>query len=571
MSVLVDENTRLQFRQRVLSDTGFCARNLLGWDYDEDANHQKLNQGSGGIRAYGSHQKIVELLDDTKTRFKFVEAPRGSYKSTILQAYIVRQILLNPDVRVIYVSATNSLVVDKAGAIKRALESEIVTEWFGEQRGDPWEETRFTVQGRAQKNLQTPTFSGFSMESMPAGTRGNIVVCDDLINQEWCTTPEMIEKSKRQWKLLQPFLAKGGILIVVGTRYGADDLYNDLEGSTMFQPPLGGSVVLGAGVNIIKDESTGTLRLEEAEGGLTFPHMTMDFLLEKFVPMALGGKFFEFSCQYLNIVPAGTGSMFHRWMFQQVPYAEDMAGLSGYLLTDTAVSKRDEGCYSVIAYVGLDAVDNLYLLDLRVGHWDQRTFCDQFFDVLETWTPKANHCGEVWEDIALATSFEFAIREYGRQKKMRLAPIRMKRVSADSKPMRIQRLHAPMYDRKFYVVDTVPKLFDDLSGKRLLWDSEGFFDARTKIKQPGGELVDEFVKFKSPGVKNDIADTLAMILEYDKAGGRMKRYCSFRPARKRPATSLTDHRKASYHAANYPPSDAGDWWSKTLRNLDGDF
>ena len=559
----------MQFRQRCLSDTGFLARNLLGWDYDEGPDHQKLNPGEGGIRAEGSHQQIVEILDDRATRYKFIQAPRGSYKSTILQAFIIRQILLNPDVRVMYASATNALVEDKSDAIRKSLESENVARWFGQQKGAPWESTRFTVAGRQQATLQNPTFSGFSMESMPAGGRANIVICDDLINQEWCASPKMVEKSKRQWAMIQPFVAKGGILIVVGTRYGADDLYNDLELSPMFQEPMGRTIILGAGVTISKNEKTGTLKLEEADGGLTFPHMSMDFLNEKFAGMVMAGKYYEFSCQYLNIVPSNTGSMFHRWMFQPIPWRQDMSGLSGYLLTDTAVSKRDEGCYSVLAYVALDALDNIYVMDVRMGHWDQKTFCDQFFDLLEEWMPKLNHCGEGWEDIALATSFEFSVREYARQRRIRLNPIRTKRLAADSKPMRIQRLHAPMHDRKFFVVNTVPKTFDDLEGKRVLWDPEGFLDARTRIRQPDGELVQEFVRFRASGVKNDLADTIAMILEYEKVHGKLKRYFSFKPSRKPAPTSLTDARRREYHAANYAPQAEPDWWSKTMRDLNG--
>lgn len=571
MTVSHDDQAALQFRQRVLSDTGFCARNLLGWDYDEDGEHRKLNVGTGGIRTSGSHQRIVELLDNRNTRFKFIQAPRGSYKSTILQAYIIRQILLNPDIRIMYASATNALVEDKAFAIRKALESPKIVKWFGPQRGDPWEVTNFTVAGRVQATLQSPTFSGFSMESMPPGGRANIVICDDLINQDWCSTSTMVEKSKRQWAMIQPFIAKGGILIVVGTRYGADDLYNDLEASPIFQPPLGESLVLGAGVHINKDDATGSLQLVENEGGLTFPHMTMDFLNEKFTGMVRGGKFFEFSCQYLNEIPAGTGSMFHRWMFQPLPYQNDMGALSGYLLTDTAVSKLDEGCYSVVAYVGLDAVDNIYLLDLRVGHWDQKTFLDQFFDVLEQWTPKLNHCGEVWEEVSLALSFEFSCREYARQHKIRLAPIRTKRLAKESKPMRIHRLHSPMHDRKLYVVNTVPKHFEDLDGKRLLWDPEGYLDARSKARQPDGELVQEFIRFRAPGVKADIADTLAMILEYEKSGGKLRRYCAYKPSRRQVPTSLTADRKAAYHAATYSTQpEQSDWWSKTMRHLNAD-
>ena len=168
-----DSQTAFQFRQRVLSDTGFCARNLLGWNYDEDSDHRKTNVGSGGIRPDGAHQQIVDLLDNRDVRYKFIQAPRGSYKSTILQAFIIRHILLNPDVRILYASATEALVRDKAMAIRKSLESDEVTRWFGPQRGEPWEEMRFTVCGRTQQTLQSPTFTGFTMESMPPGGRAD--------------------------------------------------------------------------------------------------------------------------------------------------------------------------------------------------------------------------------------------------------------------------------------------------------------------------------------------------------------------------------------------------------------
>lgn len=567
----VEREVLEQHCYRILTDTGYCCRNLLGWNYDEDRDGQRINIGTGGIRNYGSHQRIVDLLDNDGVRFKLIEAPRGSYKSTILQGFVVRHILRNPDVRIMYVSKTDDLAYEKAEAIRRCLEMPAVTELFGDQKGDTWATDRFTVKGRRQTNLQSPTFSIFSFESMPTGGRANIIIVDDPIDQESCTNPDQVKKSKMRFAMLQPFIAKGGMMVVVGTRYAADDLFNDLEVSPLFQPPRGESIVIGAGVHIVRDQATGSLSLEEDATGLTFPHMTMEFLEEKFAGMVAKGDIVQFSCQYLNEVPAGSGSVFHRHMFQPIKYGPEMGMLSGYLLTDTAVSMKDEGCYSVIAYVGLDAADNIYVLDLRVGHWEPTEFVSIFFDVLEEWRAKVNHCGEAWEDVTLATSFEHAVRTMGAKKQVKLNPIHMKRYSKESKHMRIQRMHAPLYDKRFFVVDTVPRHFDDLDGRRVLWDPEGYVDARTKMRQPDGELVTEFVRFKASGVKQDIADTLAMILEYEKVGVKLKRLCVYRPAKpKQQPQTLTEARLASYRAAEYS-SDAtsGDWWERTIRGLDG--
>lgn len=556
-----------EFRRRCLADSGFVCRHLLGWNYDEDDFQRRTNVGTGGVRASGAHQQMVEVLDDPTTKYKLIEAPRGSYKSTILQGYVVRQILLNPDIRVYYVCATSDLAIEKATAIKKALTLPLVEEHFGSQVGEPWAVQRFTVRGRKQRNLQTTTFSVWSQENLPTGGRANIIVLDDFIDRRNCTNKEQIKKSKEMYRLVAPFLAKGGTLIVVGTRWAEGDLYEDLERNELFRHPYGRQLVIGAGVHVVQEEG-GRLGLAEDRVGITFPHMDMDFLQRKLHGMSLKGEFVEFSCQYLNVVPAGAGSLFRRHFFQPLAWGEDMQNLSGYLLTDTAISQKDEGCYSVLAYVGLDASDNVYLLDLRVGHFDTGEFVNHFFSVLEEWRPKVNHCGEVWEDVALATAYNYAITTDQRARKQRLNAISIKRYSSEGKLMRIQRMHAPMYQKMFWVVNTVPKYFDDYDGEKLLWDPEGYIDPRTKVLQPDGELVTEFLSFRKAEQKVDIPDTIAMVLEYENHRGRLRRYCPYKPPRQRlPQPSLTDQRRQLYRAESI--SNDRDWWDRTLDDVYG--
>jgi len=568
-----DETQQLaSFRANCLRDSGFICRNLLGWDYDEDEGGKKTNVGTGGVRASGAHQKMVELLDDPDTKFKLLEAPRGSYKSTILQGFIVGRILENPDVRIIYVTRTNDLTLEKSTAIRNALESERVTAVFGHQKGEPWAETRFTVAGRKQTNLQNATFTAWSMESMQTGGRANYVILDDFIDHENVTNAEQIKKAKDAFEYMQPFIAKGGTLIVVGTRWADDDLYSNCEASPLFKHPLGAQLILGAGVEVVRSDS-GVLDLKEIESGLTFPHLTLDFLRQKLHGMSSKGEFAKFSCQYLNVVPTGMSSIFRRWMFQPLQWGEDMWKLSGFLVTDTATSKKEEGCYSVVAYVGLDAADNIYLLDCRVGHFEVGEFIHEFFDVLTTWSAKVNHCGEVWENISLATAFQHALLSGAQSRKVRLRTIEINRYTEEKKTARIQRMFTPMSQRQFFVVNTVPKTFDDVDGKRELWNPEGYFDARTKLRQPSGELVDEFLNHKKETAKRDVADAIAMIYEYDRAGGKLRRYCSYRPAKPRITTPLTRERQIAYHEAQYPQASpdslGGDWWEKTINGLYG--
>ena len=557
-----------KFLHRALSDTGFLARDVLGYNYDEDAaTGKRINVGKGGIVDSGKTKEIIELLD-SDTQFVLIKAPRESRKSTILQCFVIRQILRNPNVRICYIGRTDDVTKGKAIAIRAQLEridrDDGLAKLFGKQIGEKWEETEFTVAGRTHVGLQNATFTAFSMDSFPTGGRFDFVILDDFIDHTNVNTPEQNRKSKEKWGLLQPFMANGGRIVVVGTTWADDDLYAHMESSPLFQPPHGGCVVCGAGVRVVTSD-TGKLDLEVLDTGITFPHLTRDYLLKKLHGMALEGKVDHFCRQYLNEATSRSTTAFHRSYFQWIGWGDDMRGLSGYLLTDTATSLEEEGCYSVIAYAGLDASDNIYLLDLRVGHWEPDEFKDQFFSVLEEWQGRVNHCGETWEKIQLTTAYRSAIEGDSRARKTRLRTIEMPRPPKSQKWGRIMRLQPPMRNKRFYVVNTIPRTFVDVDGVKCLFDPNGHHDAQLKRWLPSGELVDEFVKANA---KRDIPDALAMLLEYEKvAANRYKRMCVYKPWTPKPVQSLTDHRREEYHRSEYPtasPDGGGDWWDRTL-------
>jgi len=548
--------------QRLLSDTGFLARELLGYNYDEGDGGRKTNVGKGGIVEYGKTQEAVELLDDTGKQNVMLVMPRESRKSTLLIARCIRAILLDPNIRIFYVTRTDALALEKAIAVRNQLERPEITALFGPQKGDRWGSTEFTVATRTMHGLQNATFTAFSQESMRPGGRCNLLAVDDFIDRTNVTTQDQNRKSKKLWGDLQPFVARDGGIVYLATIWGDDDLTHDLQNNPLFRDPLGGQIVCGAGVKVISTPE-GRFDLEVLPSGLTFPHLTLPYLRSKLYGMTMEGKFDDFCRQYLNEATVTGAGSFQRKFFKPLRWGDDLKTLSGYLLTDTATGMQPGSCYSVLAYVGLDPQDNIYLLDLDVGHWDETEFCDHFFDMLEKWQGKCNHCGEAWEAIALAQVYRHQMEKDSRARKLRLRVIEMARPPQSHKDARIQRLQPTMKSGNFYVVSTVPKTFMDLDGQKVLWDPAGHYDPQTKAMLPAGELVDEFVKGTG---KRDIADTLAMILEYDKGRRGSKRLCVYKPYRpKEPQRSLTQQRADDYHEAHYPTSSSEEWWDKTLR------
>ena len=556
-----------EFVVQCLSDTGFLCRELLEYNYDEDGpGGKRINVGTGGIYKHGAHQKMVETLD-SELRYKLVEAPRDSRKSTLLNGFCVRHMLRNQDIRIMYFARTDSMVLGKATAIRNQLCKDRVVALFGEQVDRDVDPLHFTLKGRREHGLMNATFEAYSMDSMPTGGRANIVILDDFIDDTNCTNQNQLDKSKDKFAHIQPFVAAGGILVVVGTRWDPMDLYSVIESSPLFHSPYGEQLILGAGVHLTRTEG-GSIDLEVDEGGVTFPHLTVEYLRQKLFGMVRNGDVELFMRQYLNQCSSQIGSMFRRFFFRPLAWGDDMLTLSGYLLTDTATSQQPEGSQSVVAYVGLDASDNIYVLDVRVGNWQMNEFIEEYFDVLEKWQPKVNHCGEVWESISLASAYRQAIEQDARSRRLRVRHIEINRYTGERKQNRIQSLSWPMLTKRFFVVDTVPRTYEDLDGTRPLWDPRGFYDARTKEYQPAGELVDQFLRFRrgkrQEADKLDIADAIAMILEEQKVRGVSKRYCVYRPWRPKPhPQSLTEARAETYHREEYHPS-TSDWWEKTL-------
>lgn len=549
------------FLRGILNDTGKLARDLLGYNYDEIAGGHRVNVGTGGIVPFGKTQEIVELMDDDSLQFKLVMAPRDARKSTLAQCFAIRRILKNPNIRIFYAGRTDDIVRNKSIAVrKQMLRPEIEAIW-GPQQGDKWDEVEWTVAGRSNHGLQNATFTAFSQDSIPTGGRCDVLLLDDFIDHTNVTTAEQNRKSKEKWGLLQPFIASGCEVIVLCTLWADDDLNSSLRSNKLFAPPTGGQIVCGAGVRVVRDGGGG-LDLEVLDGGLTFPHMTLDYLRKKLHAMALDGDYRSFVRQYLNESPDIDGIGFRRQDFQAIKWGSDMEQLSGYLLTDTAIGKKDSACYNVLAYVGIDPNEHFYLLDLKVGRWEPSEFKDEFFDMLERWQPKVNHCGEVWEQVALATAYRDSIEHDSRARKTKLHTLEIPRPSTSHKADRIKRLQPVMRGRRFFVVkDTMPKSFQDNGNEKVLFDEVGFYDATRTVFAPGGELVEQFVK---ESAKKDIPDALAMVLEWNKKTQR--RYCNYKAWKpKTKGRSLTDQRDSAYHADRYGAALSGDWWERTLR------
>lgn len=503
--------------RRALSDTGYFARNILGYNYDKDEETGIVyNEGEGGIRASGPHRKMVEFIDDPSTRYKHLEAPRGSYKSTILVAYAMRRAIKYRNLRVLYCMKTYSEACEKVAHIRDQFDSAAnLNKLFGDLSSPKWAAHNFTLTGRVNPQ-PGPSFKAGGVDKNVTGGHFDLIILDDLVIWDNITTPEQIAKTLAFYKMVQPLLDPGGTLIVCGTRYAHNDLYGWLLENSGNQFA---DLILDCGMRVAKKEDGN----HELVGTPIFSHLSEKVLWEKF--KSTGRDVKDFSSQYLNVITSGEFDHFFRSDFQHHPWEENwMQFLTGYVLTDTAVTEKEHACLSVSILVGLDGNDNAFVLDAVVGHLDPVAYVSRTVDMFQSWMGRIDIRGMTLEKTAANEVFLVNFANEFRTRKFRAPKIhRLSRQGNDeAKDRRIQRIQQRFRDKRFYFVETIPRFYHDLGRERVLYDPELYRDPDNPEGPPlpGGELVDQFIFFRQ-GYKDDIADALADIDAVDKDGRRL--------------------------------------------------
>lgn len=493
---------------RAMTDTGFVARELLGFNYDVDhKTGRKINVGKGGVRDEPPFTDMASFMQDPSKLLAMILAPRGGLKSSLVRADCTRNFIQNPDDAVLFMSGTDTQVRKWSRSIRDVFEdNDILKLAFGMQdlRGDPWTVDKWTLACRKDQTIADPSFTTGSLLKIPTGGHYNRIYLDDLIDMRNCRTQQQLDLAKAVMHLIQPLRLPGGKIIVTGTRYHIGDVYSYIENL-----PGWSKLVLGTGFEI-EQTKDGLYRLTGEKP--LFPHLTKPYLEEQLRSM----DFENFCAQYMNRHVGGLSQVFRRENFQRLPWDVGMADLTTWIVTDAALSTKKGACFSVALVVGLDQQRRMYLLDAFVGRVEPGELVDELFSLHIKWSAQTNLCGWTMEQVTLAMMLQGWIETEARRRGIRLNIREIPRGGGErSKDDRIRRLQPKIRAGDLFVVDTFPRTYRDQGKVKSLWDPEGFIDTNTQKKLPGGELVEQFAQFPYYPFK-DIADALADVEYYYK-------------------------------------------------------
>lgn len=506
---------------RWMSDTGYFCRRVLRMDTDRDANTGEAlsGEGAGGVRAHGPHQEVIAFLDDTTISHGLLMAPRYSYKSSIVQGFIMRMLVSRPNISILLVMHEQEIATTRCQQIRDALlTNPILQKWFPNMKGPMWQQDQFITGLRTDKTLQTPSLYVGSPQKIPTGTRPDLVVFDDIVSNINSRTEGGLKKGR---ETIEKCLALGSRTcryLDVGTPYH----YADAHHWCMDKPGWKKLIHLDVGFDVVVNED----KTMELVGDGRWENLPKPFLMKH---LRGGMSFQEFMSQFKLRVVAGQQQVFARNHFQPIAWRAEFGNLTGYLLTDIAPSDKNENALNVLLYAGVSHDNRLYLLDLEVGHWLMYEYCQRYLDMVSRWSNRVNHRAEMWEEMLASHPYRQHILVKAKERNLRTNILwQTRNQSAAGKLPRIAALGVRFQGREVFVVDTMPRAWNDGTEVRTLWDPEA---ERGPIgnRLPGGDLVDWFIRFPHHP-KLDVPDALSLINSEDKQ--TRERICFYVPPSK---------------------------------------
>lgn len=197
--------------------------------------------------------KIVELLDSPEREFLVLNCPPGAGKSTLFHDVAVWMIAKRREIRTLIGSISGRLASQYSRRVRDTLERTTLVEpsehdikrglavqpeaclvWdYGRFRpihqGSLWRADEFIVDqfGGSALNNKEPTVSSYGMDAEFIGHRAELCLFDDIANPENSRDGVSRDKLLEKWdSVAEARCEPGGLLVVIGQRLGAGDLYS---------------------------------------------------------------------------------------------------------------------------------------------------------------------------------------------------------------------------------------------------------------------------------------------------------------------------------------------------------
>lgn len=421
------------------------------------------------------HAEMCYFLarEDLKNK-RMLAVPRGCFKTTILNGYVVWDICRNLyrdnyDFNYLLDSATKNLVLWNLRFIKRRLDNnEQLIRWFGEFKSKKyWGKEAIIIQQQehlfGQQQRKEPTIMISSVESSIVGFHFKNIIADDWVTDKTIRTVYALERTKLHYKEIMNVKDGKGKLFMACTFWDSNDVYSEIikneqdDFSFMIKPIY---------------EKT-----ENGDYKLFFPKeypLTRIMQLKK----QLGSAFYP---QYMLTPIPQDAKIFPDNKYQEIERKNIPLLTDVFIVYDPAnLGSTNRSSLDCIAVIGMDANYNQYLLDLMVkegARMDASTAIETIIYFAKKYDDKLR--GILVEKILGSKFIRTLFENYCRKNNLRYTAL-YKEEAVDyerSKKDRIRILEVPWLNGQMWVCKDIPQeMRDEVREEFTTFDKCRYYD-----------------------------------------------------------------------------------------------
>ena len=363
--------------------------------------------------------------------------PRDHGKSRLVAYRVAWELTKNPTLRVLYISATANLAEKQLSFIKSILTSDTYYRYWPdhvhreEGKRSKWTNSEIALDhpDRKKEKIRDPSVFTGGLTTSLTGMHCDIAVLDDVVVYENAYSGEGRNKVKSQYSLLSSIEGADAKEWVVGTRYHPIDLYNDLlqmvedlyddEGEK-----VGEENIYEVFQKPVEDRGDGT-------GEMLWPRMQRKdgkwFGFDIKVLAKKRGQYLDkgqFRAQYYNDpsdpdnVPVGS----EKFQYYEQKHLKQENGfwffrdkkLNVFAAVDFAFSLSKKADYTAIVVIGIDADNNVYILDIDRFRTDRiSVYFDHIFHLVSKWSFRKMRAETTVAQVAIVKQLKELVKEHG--------------------------------------------------------------------------------------------------------------------------------------------------------------
>jgi len=391
--------------------------------------------------------------------------PRDHQKSRLVAYRVVWELTKDPTLRVLYISATANLAEKQLGFMKGLFTSDIYRRyWPDHVHPEEGKRARWAISeiamdhpSRKRENVRDPSIFTGGLTTSLTGMHCDIAVLDDVVVYENAYTNEGRDRVKSQYSLLSSIEGAEAREWVVGTRYHPKDLYSDLL--QMAEDRYGPDGEKVGEENIYEVFERPVESRGDGTGEFLWPRQQRKdgkwFGFDQQILAKKRGQYLDrgqFRAQYYNdpTDPDNVPVASDKFQYYDKKHLHLESGnwyykahrLNIYCAVDFAFSLSKKADYTAMVVVGVDADNNIYVLDIDRFRTDRIVeYFEHILQLSNRWSFRKMRAEVTVAQMAIVKQLKELIKTHGLS-----ISIEEYRPNKGSKEERIAAILEPRYD-----------------------------------------------------------------------------------------------------------------------------